>query len=199
MALASGANNVALGTRQGVIHFFNPSFPSSETRFPVAKLAEGDAIVGGGETSGSESDNFVFVSSDSNLLRYDESIVRARQGINTQGVAGMKVGEGSEVILFEVVPADSVEHSSVVTYTGDDGSVKSTPLTEFPTKGRGTGGVRSHTFRKGEESLAQAVVDKNPIILVKGTRKAVLASQFEGKRSASGAKMPAPIRILKNS
>lgn len=199
VALVSGQHNIVLGTASGVLHFFNPNFPSNESRFPVAKLSGGDKLVGGGEVSGSGDDHFVFISSDSNLLHYSEEKVRSRQSINTQGVAGIKLAEGSEVIMFDVVCGADIGEAQVVTYTGEGGSVKSTPLSEFPVKGRGTGGVRSHLFRKGEEELSRALVDKNPILFVKGTRQAALASQFAGKRSSSGTKVSAPLEIFKNS
>ena len=42
------------------------------------------------------------------------------------------------------------------------GSMKVTPFSEYPAKGRGTGGVRAHRFLRGEDALVLAWVGARP-------------------------------------
>ena len=73
-------------------------------------------------------------------------------------MAGIRLAAGQRVAWFGALdPADAV----VVTASGsstalpgtEPGSVKVTPFSEYPAKGRGTGGVRCHRFLKGEDTL----------------------------------------------
>ena len=86
---------------------------------------------------------------------------------------------------FAVIPADKVtwnyeegenglfsaSGAVVLTVAGDskalpgteNGSAKVTPLEMYPTKGRGTGGVRSQRFLKGQDTLVLAFVGAYPV------------------------------------
>ena len=83
-------------------------------------------------------------------------------------MAGVRVGAGDSVVYFGAVLAtDGGElvtvsgHSSALPGT-DPGSVKVTPLEVYPSKGRGTGGVRCHRFLKGEDALTLAWAGVGP-------------------------------------
>lgn len=184
VVLASGNHNVMVGTKAGVVFAFQPNFPTRSNEFGIIELAEGDEIVGGAELT--EPSEVVFLASDSSLLRYSDDKVAAKQTLNGKGMAGMKVADGESVVSFNVVPASKMGTASVVTYTGM--SIKSTPLSEYPQKGRATGGVRSHKFLKGEERLALGLVGTNPILHDTEGRK-LNPARFLGKRDASGSKV----------
>ncbi|HPU04803.1 MAG TPA: DNA topoisomerase IV, partial [Rhodoglobus sp.] len=68
----------------------------------------------------------------------------------------------------------------------DPGRGKVSPLSEFPGKGRATGGVRAHSFLKGEDVLALAWVGAAPANAV-GTDGSIRTLPEAGaKRDASG-------------
>ncbi|MEY5144849.1 MAG: hypothetical protein RL745_216, partial [Actinomycetota bacterium] len=68
------------------------------------------------------------------------------------------------------------------------GSAKSTSLSEYPGKGRATGGVRCHKFLKGEDHLAlAAVVTSEPVATTAAGVPVALPVAMAGKRDGSGA------------
>ena len=64
---------------------------------------------------------------------------------------------------------------------------------EFPGKGRATGGVRAHTFLKGEVSLALAWVGPAPALAVGADGAARTLPESGAKRDASGAPLDAVV------
>ena len=81
--------------------------------------------------------------------------------VDAAAAAGMPVG-----------PPGTYSPAVVVTVAGSAGalpgaaagSVKVTPLHEFPGKGRATGGVRCHRFLKGEDVLVMAWAGPAPAV-----------------------------------
>ncbi len=65
-------------------------------------------------------------------------------------------------------------------------SVKVTPFTEYPAKGRATGGVRCHRFLKGEDGLVQAWVGPAPVVGATESGVIVDLSDMTGRRDGSG-------------
>jgi DNA gyrase subunit A len=107
-------------------------------------------------------------------------------------MAGMRLAAGVEAIGFFVVGASAFD-AVVVTVAGsstalagtDAGSAKVSAFTEYPAKGRGTGGVRAQRFLKGEDVLTLAWVGSEPRAV--GTDGAVRQLPDAGaKRDASG-------------
>ncbi len=155
---------LALGTRQGVVKRVNPEVLSRD-EWEVVALKDGDEVVGAVELrSGDET--LCFVTSEGQLLHFSASGVRP-QGRGGGGMAGVKLGAGAHVVSFTAFdPADAV----VVTVSGSSaalpgteaGAVKVTPFTEYPAKGRATGGVRCHRFLKGEDAVVFAWVGTGP-------------------------------------
>lgn len=184
VVITSDNNNAVVGTKHGVVFAFQPNFPTRSDEFRIIELAEGDEIIGGAELE-SESE-LVFITNDSSLLRFSDEKVAAKQTLNGKGMSGIKLGDGNEVIAFNVVPQSELDKASVVTYTGT--SVKSTPLSDYPPKGRATGGVRSHKFLKGEDHLELAIAGVSPMLQVEGSKK-LNPARFNAKRDASGAKL----------
>ena len=153
--LADGSPGLALGTRQGVVKVSSADWPTRSDEFDVIALKPGDVVVGAAWlTDGSES--LAFVSSDAQLLTFPVKSVRP-QGRSGGGMAGINLSAGAHVVAFAVVPSgDSAGDPVVVTFTGT--SVKVTPFSVYPAKGRATGGVRAHKFLKGEDHLDLAWV-----------------------------------------
>ena len=180
------AEGIAMGTKQGTIKVVNFDFPTRSEEFEVMGLKDGDEILHA--TLVFKEDEFVFISSDSSLLHFPASSVRA-QGRTGGGVAGMKLDTGAEVISFNVVPKTAVD-PMVITYTGQ--SVKVTPFNVYPGKGRATGGVRSHKFLKGEESLTRAGVFANPAA-ADSRFEAVSLPSIDQRRDGSGVKVDSEI------
>jgi DNA gyrase subunit A len=168
---------IAVGTKQGIVKMVAPNYPTRNDDFTIISLAPKDEIVGAKWVSDVNVGEAVFITSDSSLLKFPVSKVRA-QGASAAGVAGIKLAEGVNVISFNVAGEDAI----VVTYTGS--SVKQTPLKLYPAKGRATGGVRSHKFLKGETELTMSVVGDHPAGLT-GVKVAKLPPVVE-KRDGSG-------------
>ena len=62
-----------------------------------------------------------------------------------------------------------------------------TPFSEFPGKGRATGGVRSHAFLKGEDVLALAWVGPSPALAVGPDGAVRQLPEPVAKRDGSGS------------
>jgi len=180
---------LALGTLQGVVKRVSAAeLAPGKNDVEVIALKPGDQVVGAAPApDGAE---LVFVTSDAQLLRFDAESVRA-QGRAAGGMAGIRVSPGERVISFTAVddPGDAV----VVTVAGstqalpgtDAGSGKVSAFSEFPPKGRATGGVRAQRFLRGEDTLTLAWVGVQPRAI--GTDGATRALPEEGaKRDASG-------------
>ncbi|MDO9455798.1 DNA topoisomerase (ATP-hydrolyzing) subunit A, partial [Nocardioides sp.] len=159
--LAADGPGLALGTRDGVVKRVNPEVLNRD-EWEVIGLKDGDEVVGAVElTTGEET--LCFISSVAQLLHFPASLVRP-QGRSGGGMAGIKLGAGETVSWFGAVDPDAPDGSVVVTASGassalpgtEPGSLKVTPFSEYPTKGRATGGVRCHRFLKGEDTLVLA-------------------------------------------
>jgi DNA gyrase subunit A len=174
---------IALGTKQGVVKICLPDWPTRTDEFEIMQLKNGDEIIGAGWCY--DDDELVFIADTSNLLRYPAAAVRP-QGRSGGGMAGMKLPAGSHILSFDVVPGGKVGEAEVFTHTGV--SAKTTPLSEYPAKGRGTGGVRSHKFLKGEETLAVSRVGVG-VAAVDGNGKLLDLSAVTGRRDGSGHKL----------
>ena len=103
---------------------------------------------------------------DGDLLRFPASAVRP-QGRSAGGLAGVKLAPGAVVVGFSAVAltgGDTLFEEPVVVTggglppergkgPGTVSSVKVTPLSEYPRKGRATGGVRVQRLLSGEARL----------------------------------------------
>jgi DNA gyrase subunit A len=134
-----GSPGLALGTRAGQVKVTKPEWPVRADEFDVIGLGDGDEVVGAAWLQSSE-DTLVFVSSDGQVLRFDAGKVRP-QGCSGGGMAGINLADGAHVVSFNAVRAkdSGLGEPMVVVSTGTQ--VKVTPLSEYPAKGRATGGV----------------------------------------------------------
>jgi DNA gyrase subunit A len=186
---------IVLGTRQGIVKRVAPGGYPSRPDFEVIALKPGDEVVG--VDQGSDALELVFVTSDAQLLHFAASSVRP-QGVAAGGMTGINLSAKADVIFFGAMdPADAVV-VTISTPAGtlpdtDPGRAKVSHFTEFPGKGRATGGVRSHAFLKGEDSLALAWVGPAPALAVSSDGAARTLPETGAKRDASGTPLDAVI------
>ncbi len=191
---------LALGTEQGVVKRALPEHLTNKDSWEVISLKPGDRVVGAVEISGDERD-LVFVTSDAQLLHFEAAAVRP-QGRSAGGMAGVRLAAGARAVFFGVV--DPAAEGAVVTVAGssaalpgtDAGSVKVTPFTEYPAKGRGTGGVRCHRFVRGEDVLTLAWAGAAPARASAATGVPVDLPAEPGRRDGSGAAAGQPIAAV---
>ena len=182
---------LALGTRNGVVKRVSPEYPLNREDWEVITLKDDDEVVGLAESAAAE-DELVFVTRDGKLLHFEAGAVRP-QGRTAGGVAGVKLVAGDAVVFFGAVRAAD-ETPVVVTLARADEvlpgmsqySVKVTPFSEYPPKGRATGGVRAHRFLKGETGLALAWVGHGPAKAVAASGVARALPTEHGRRDGSG-------------
>ncbi|EZP29684.1 DNA gyrase/topoisomerase IV subunit A [Microbacterium oleivorans] len=190
---------IALGTTQGVVkRVAATELPPGKPDVEVISLKPGDAVVGAAlAADGAE---LVFVTSDAQLLRFDASAVRP-QGRSAGGMAGIRLSDDARVIAFTALTA--TDGTVVATIAGstaalpgtDAGSGKVSLFTEFPAKGRATGGVRAQRFLRGEDALTLAWVGDEPRAV--GSDGAVRQLPEAGaKRDASGQPLDAVIGAI---
>lgn len=193
--------SIALGTKQGVVKRVTPNAYPSKPEFEVIGLKAGDEVVGA--VQGDESDELVFVASDAQLLRFPASSVRP-QGCPAGGMAGINLASGAQVIHFTSVPADARDETVVVTIAAssetllgtDPGSAKVSAFSEFPAKGRATGGVRAQRFLKGEDALHLAWVGPSPALAVGTDGSARQLPDGGAKRDGSGQALEAVVAAI---
>ncbi|MCS3842605.1 DNA topoisomerase (ATP-hydrolyzing) subunit A [Microbacterium sp. AK031] len=180
---------VALGTAQGTVKRIVPSGLPVRPEIEVISLKPGDTLVGAAEAA--DDVELVFITTDAQLLHFAASAVRP-QGAAAGGMAGIKLGSGAAVLFFGATPA--TDDVTVATVSGADGVIPGTDagrakvsaFAEFPAKGRGTGGVRAHSFLRGEDRLTVAWAGAVPAYAV-GTDGAVRKlPETPAKRDASG-------------
>ncbi|OCG73073.1 DNA gyrase/topoisomerase IV subunit A [Microbacterium sediminis] len=186
---------VALGTAQGVVKRIVPSGLAAKPELEVIGLKPGDAVVGAAVAPGDA--ELVFVTKDAQLLRFAASSVRP-QGAPAGGMAGIKLGAGSEVLFFGAATGDdtvvvTVSGSDAILAGTDPGRAKITDFSEFPAKGRATGGVRAHSLLKGEDRLTLAWVGPDPALAVDAQGAVRKLPQTLARRDASGQPLEAVI------
>jgi len=75
-------------------------------------------------------------------------------------------------------------------------SAKVSPFTEFPAKGRATGGVRAQRFLKGEDALHLAWVGSSPALAVAADGSARQLPDGGAKRDGSGQALEAVVAAV---
>ncbi|MCU1544627.1 MAG: topoisomerase [Microbacteriaceae bacterium] len=187
---------VVIGTRQGVVKRVAPGGYPGKPEFEVIALKAGDEVVGAAQ--GGDELELVFITSDAQLLHFPASVVRP-QGAAAGGVAGINLGAKATAIFFGAVdPTREVAVATVSTATDalpgvDPGRAKVSLLTEFPGKGRATGGVRAHAFLKGEDLLVLAWAGEAPALAVGPDGSVRQLPAAGAKRDASGTALDAVV------
>jgi DNA gyrase subunit A len=191
LALVSleSTDSIALGTRQGVVKRVSPGDWPNKPDFEVIGLKPKDEVIGAVQAP--ESAELVFVSSGAQLLHFPASVVRP-QGRPAGGMAGMNLPADSHIVFFGAVdPSDEISVATVAVSSAtipgtDPGRVKVSSFSEYPAKGRATGGVRTHTFLKGEDMLSLAWVGTSPVMAIGPDGSARTLPEIPAKRDASG-------------
>lgn len=206
---------LALGTRNGVVKRWNRESPTTMDSWSVIDLKDDDEVLAAAEAR--DEDRLVFVSTDSSLLTFEAKNVRP-QGRTAGGMAGIRLAEGCSAAAFAVVPDGKVtwnyeegenglfsaSGAVVLTVAGDsealpgteNGAAKVTPLEMYPTKGRGTGGVRSQRFLKGQDTLILAFVGAYPLHASTQSGAPVELPKPDMRRDGSGTNLSAPIAVV---
>ena len=188
---------IALGTAQGVVKRVTPGDVPAKESWEIVSLKDGDRVIGAGVApDGAE---LVFVADDASLLHFEATQTSARpQGRAGGGIAGIKLAPGGKAVFFGVVtspdavvatiagPADALPGTT-------PGSAKWTPLSDYPSKGRATGGVRAQRFLKGEDTLLHAWVGPSPARATSSAGQAVDLPAEPGRRDGSGSPLAAPV------
>lgn len=188
-------------TAGGVIKRIRPQVLATQDSYSIITLDSGDQVVAAG--SGSDDGAFVLISSAAQLLRTPADKVRP-QGRTGQGISGMKLSEGDQVIAAALTSADALESSLVVTVAGiatsepgsGQTSAKVTPLLQYPQKGRAGQGVRCQRFLKGESRLALAAITATPPRALAKDGSPLPVPEITDKRDASGSALKRQIYYL---
>jgi DNA gyrase subunit A len=199
-SLDADSPGLALGTVQGTVKRVTTDHPQNKDTWEAIGLKPGDEVVGAAELTDAAHD-LVLITSDAQLLRFPAEGVRP-QGRAAGGMAGIRVTPGSGVIFFGVV--DPARDGAVVTVSGssdalpgtEPGSVKVTPYSDYPAKGRGTGGVRCHRFVRGEDSLILGWAGASPPRAAAATGVPVDLPEASGRRDGSGTPASQPIAAV---
>lgn len=188
-------------TSSGVIKRIRPQVLATQDSYSIIKLESGDQVVAAG--SGSDDGAFVLISSAAQLLRTPANKVRP-QGRTGQGISGMKLSEGDQVVAAALVSAEDLGSSLVVTVAGiatsgsgsGQTSAKVTPLLQYPQKGRAGQGVRCQRFLKGESRLALAAITATPPRALSKDGSPLPLPEVTDKRDASGSALKRQIYYL---
>ena len=186
---------IALGTQLGHVKRIAGDWaPKSE--FEVISLKPGDCLVGAALST--DTDELIFITDDAQLLRFQADAVRP-QGRGAAGMAGIKLSDSAKAIFFTSMT--TTKQTLVLTAANnsdslgavDSGSAKVTLLTEFPAKGRATGGVRAQKFIRDENQLYFAYVGAAPILASGSSGKPLEVETSLAKRDASGSPLSSTI------
>lgn len=188
-------------TSSGVIKRIRPQVLATQDSYSIITLDSDDQVVAAG--SGSDDGVFVLISSAAQLLRTPADKVRP-QGRTGQGISGMKLSEGDQVVSAALVSAETLESSLVVTVAGiatsgsgsGQTSAKVTPLLQYPQKGRAGQGVRCQRFLKGESHLALAAITATPPRALSKDGSPLPLPEVTDKRDASGSALKRQIYYL---
>lgn len=178
VGIAGFEQALIMGTRRGVVKALRPEWPVRGDEYPYIALEKGDEVLWVGAYI--DTDASVFITSDAQLLRFPAGLVRP-QGRSGGGMAGVKLVDGARVVTYRAINPEA----NIVTFT-DAGRGKTTPLEEYPGKGRATGGVRCMRLLKGDSQVAHAVIAPAGAPAHDAKGKTVKTPPV-GKRDAAGA------------
>jgi DNA gyrase subunit A len=198
--MLADAPPLALGTAEGQVKRLNGDPPpANRDEWPVITLKPGDQVVGCGPAA--DGDWLTLITSNAQLLRFEAATVRP-QGRAAGGMAGIKLDPGTKVIAFAAI--DHLDEALVATIAGsggvlpglEAGSAKLTPLAEYPSKGRATGGVRCQRFLKGQDLLILAWAGPSPARAVSSAGQPVPLPPADPRRDASGVPLNSAVAAI---
>ncbi|MDO5092969.1 MAG: DNA topoisomerase IV subunit A [Propionibacteriaceae bacterium] len=194
-SLAPDSPGLALGTRRGVVKRVNPEVIGKDS-WDVIRLDDGDEVVGAVELT---APNVAFITTDAQLLHFSADLVRP-QGRLGGGVAGIKLAPEAEVLFFGGADPErdfvaTIARAPESLFGQGTGGAKVTPLAEYPTKGRATGGVRCQRFLKGENSLIAAAIGGH-VVAATAQGEPVDLPAPNPRRDGSGVALARPVTAL---
>lgn len=169
--------------------------------FTIISLDDGDRVCAVNHAN--DDDVLVMASTDAQLLRFSADQVRP-QGRSGQGVAGMRLADGAEVLFGTAIAPDNLGAAQVVTIAGTSGalpgtqagSAKVSPLDRFPAKNRATGGVRAQRFLRGEDVLLSAWAGLGPARAAGSGGQPIDLPEVDERRDGSGKPLSAPVAAI---
>lgn len=189
-------------TRSGIVKRLSAGHAISRPQWDVIRLDSSDCVIAAISSTSKDFDqtDLVMVSSQGQLLRFPVKGLRA-QGRSAGGVLGMKLNGSHLVFAGTVLPTES---SVVATVSGSSsalpgtelGNAKVTFLSEYPSKGRATAGVRCHKFRAGEDLVLRAWVGEGP---VRGSTSSGMPATLpdpDNRRDGTGTPLALPIDAI---
>ena len=190
VGLAATGTTIALGTKGGVVKRVELE-DLAKPEWRLIRLADDDVVVGASPAP-ADKDDLVFITASARILRFPAKSVRP-QGRNAGGMSGIRLNSDDEAVFFGAVP-DGVA-AEVVTVAGPDsalpgttpGTAKVTPLSTYPSKGRGTGGVRCQKFRSGEDRLQLGWAGPSPARAATASGAAANLPDVDERRDSTGA------------
>jgi DNA gyrase subunit A len=130
------------------------------------KLADGDAIVAALLSRGEG--EYLVTTNTAQTLRFKEDALRA-QGRVGQGVAAMALGADAQVVSASYLDSDFAVNSgnflSLLVVT-ESGLGKKVPLSQFPAKGRATGGVVTTELTERDRVLLSMIINEKDHLLL---------------------------------
>ena len=198
LASLEGETTYALGASDGTVKRIQASAFPAKSGGSVIGLKDGASVVRA--CVAADDAELVFITTDAQLLHFGADAVRP-QGAPAGGMAGMRVDDKASVLYFGAVSGDDIRVATVSTsldtlITSDGGRAKVSAFSEFPAKGRGTGGVRAQSLLKGEDALGVAWVGNGaPLANALDGSPRELPEQLS-KRDASGTALDGDVAVI---
>ena len=158
----------------------------------MIKLDESDELAWSGMSSGGG--EIMLVTAQGQVIRFAEEEVRS-MGLPAGGIAGIKL-QGSDRVIGGAVVAPGTGPSELL-LAAAAGFARRSPLSEFPTKGRGTQGVAAKLSPKGGplvSTLLVAAADKLWFAAGEGAVKAVAAKAIPSANRTHAGKVVVVLR-----
>ncbi len=192
---------IALGTKHGVTKRVRPGNYPKRPIFDVIALKTGDTVIGAAPCA--DSDELVFITSDAQLLRFSGSTVRP-QHYSAGGMTGIRLAEHADALFFGVVPGPPNPAIVVATIASNGhtlegagaGSAKLSSFSEFPAKGRATGGVRAQRLTRRDDMISLAWVGPAPALSLGADGSIRELPANLAKRDATGARLDEDVAYI---
>ena len=196
--IRADSEHVVLVTRKGKVKRMKiedlPTSVASWNR--VVGLRKGDEVLAAGVDGGEEDEVMIFTRKGQ-AIRFQVSEVNPQQSSSAQGVIGIKIGKGDELIDAAVLNPAVAGHVVIVS---GEGWLKRVPIEKWPTQGRAGKGVQSLNITESTGDVTAATVarsDDNYVDLVTEDGRRVrfrYDALPEDNRRNRGKEIPALLR-----
>ena len=193
VALISLKGVLSLVSKNGILKRVSSTAYPQRTGGAIIGLKDDDVVVGAIELPDEEADktDLVLVTKKAQLLRTPANAVRP-QGNTAGGVTGIRLADDDEVLALGVTKGTD----PLLVTVSNNGSLKITPVSEYPIKGRGGSGVRCYTFRKSESYLAHVWIGDAPVIGSDKSGVPVNILVQHSRRDGSGTPPESPVDAI---